>query len=147
MKKKTETILAIYNVLKDAKLTKMEDSDKYAIIKILRRLRPITEDFEAFKKDASERLKPENWLDIVAKVQQWRREGENTTLTEDERRSINLAIVNYEREVQECISEELNWEVDIDIPVLTEEAFEKLMASNDWEAKTALLIADEIVTD
>lgn len=147
MTKKVDNIVSLYNILKEAKLTKLADADKYAIIKILRKLRPTAEKFDADKKDASERLKPENWDDTIAKAQQWQKEGEDTTLTEEEKKEINATIIKYENSVRECIIEELNTEVEVDMPTINEEAFEKLMASNDWEAKTALFVADEIVTE
>lgn len=147
MTKKVDNIVSLYTILKEAKLTKLADADKYSIIKILRKLRPTAEKFDADKKDASERLKPENWDDIIAKAQQWQKEGEDTTLTEEERKEINATIIKYENSVRECIIEELNTEVEVDMPTINEAVFEKLMASNDWEAKTALLVADEIVTE
>lgn len=145
MTKKTEKIVALYNVLKDAKITKMEDADKYAIIKILRKFRATAETFETNQKDAQERLKPENWDEVIAKAQQWQKEGKETTLTEEERADINKTILTYENSVRECIVEELDAEVEVDFPLLSEAAYEKLLASNDWDMKTALLIADEIV--
>lgn len=147
MTKKVENIVSLYNVLKEAKLTKLADADKYTIIKILRKLRPTAEKFEEDKKEASERLKPENWEDIIAKAQQWQKDGNETTLTDEEKKEINAVIIKYENSVRECIIEELNTEVEVDMPTISEAVFEKLMASNDWEAKTALLVADEIVTE
>ena len=147
MTKKVENIVGLYNILKEAKLTKLADADKYTIIKILRKLRPTAEKFEEDKKEASERLKPENWEDIIAKAQQWQKDGNETTLTEEEKKEINTTIIKYENSVRECIIEELNTEVEVDMPTISKAVFEKLMASNDWEAKTALLVADEIVTE
>lgn len=147
MTKKVDNIVSLYNILKEAKLTKLADADKYTIIKILRKLRPTAEKFEEDKKDASERLKPENWEDIIAKAQQWQKDGNETTLTEEDKKEINAVIIKYENSVRECIIEELNTEVEVDMPTISEAVFEKLMASNDWEAKTALFVADEIVTE
>lgn len=147
MTKKVDNIVSLYGILKEAKLTKLADADKYTIIKILRKLRPTAEKFEEDKKDASERLKPENWDDIIAKAQQWQKDGNETTLTEEEKKEINAVIIKYENSVRECIIEELNTEVEVDMPTISEAVFEKLMASNDWEAKTALFVADEIVTE
>ena len=139
MTKKVDNIVSLYNVLKEAKLTKLADADKYTIIKILRKLRPTAEKFEEDKKEAQEKLKPENWDEIVEKANLLRKENNSNRLTADE--------VEYFVKVNECLGEELEKEVEIDIPTINEEAFEKLMASNDWEAKTALFVADEIVTE
>ena len=143
----TNEIVGLYKVLSEAKLVKMEEADKYSVIKILRKLRPTAESFETYQKDARERLKPENWDEVIAKVQQWQNEGEETTLTEEERRKINMAIMTYDRSVNSCIVEELNLEVDVEFNKLSEAAFEKLFASNEWDAKTALFVADYIVEE
>lgn len=139
MTKKVDNIVSLYNILKEAKLTKLADADKYAIIKILRKLRPTAEKFEEDKKEAQEKLKPENWDEIVEKANLWRKENNSNRLTADE--------VEYFVKVNECLGEELEKEVEIDITTINEAVFEKLMASNDWEAKTALFVADEIVTE
>lgn len=46
----TEKILSVYNLISDAKLTKMEDCDKFKMIKIIRALKPVVTNFEDFKK-------------------------------------------------------------------------------------------------
>lgn len=82
-----------------------------------------------------------------AKVIEWLKDGNETTLAEEEKKEINAVIIKYENSVRECIIEELNTEVEVDMPTISGAVFEKLMASNDWEAKTALFVADEIVTE
>lgn len=147
MTMKTSDVVTLYKVLSEAKLTKVEEANKYSVIKVLRKLRPTAESFEAYQKDAQERLKPENWDDVVTKVQQWQQEGEETTLTEEERKDVNMAIMTYDRSVNSCIIEELNLEVEVELKKMTEAAFEKLLASNEWDAKTALFVADYIVEE
>lgn len=143
----TDKCVALYKVLNEVKLTKLADADKYLIIKMLKKLRPIAENFEAYQKDAGERLKPTNWDEIIEKAQKWQQEGEETTLTDEEKKEINLAIYTYDNSVRSCISEELMIENEVEYKKISEEAFEKLLASNDWDAKTALFISDEIVEE
>lgn len=147
MTKKTKTIVNLYEVLKSAKLTKMEDADKYAVIKVLRKLRPAAEKFEADKKDASERLKTDELDDAIAKYQQWQSEGEKCAFTDEEKRTIVKVINEYDSKVRECIAEELDVDVEVELPKLSEAAFEKLLASNDWNAEVAMLVADELVEE
>lgn len=147
MTKKTEKIVALYNVLKDAKLTKMEDADKYSVIKILRKLRPVAEKFDADRKDASERLKTEELDGAIAKYQQWQSEGEKCAFIDDEKREIVSVINDYDRKVRECIAEELDVDVEVELPKLSESAFKKLLASNDWNAEVAMFVADELVEE
>lgn len=147
MTKKTKTIVNLYEVLKSAKLTKMEDADKYAVIKVLRKLRPAAEKFDADKKDASERLKTDELDDAIAKYQQWQSEGEKCAFTDEEKRTIVKVINEYDSKVRECIAEELDVDVEVEMPKLSEAAFEKLLASNDWNAEVAMLVADELVEE
>ena len=135
----TGKIVNLYEVLSGAKLTKMDDADKFLVIKALRVLKPIAESFDAYKRDASERLKPEDIDSIVEKAQKW------NELTEEERASINKSLIAYNNSVNKCIADELAAEVEVEYQKLSESAFEKLMASNDWEASKALLVADETV--
>lgn len=139
MKMTTGKIVDLYEVLSGAKLTKMDDADKFLVIKALRVLKPIADSFEAYKRDASERLKPEDFDSIVEKAQKW------NELTEEERASINKSLIAYNNSVNKCIADELAAEVEVEYQKLSESAFEKLMASNDWEASKALLVADETV--
>ena len=53
----TNTVLSVYKLLNDSKLTKMEDKDKFIVIKAVRKLKPIAADFDDFQKDAQEKLK------------------------------------------------------------------------------------------
>lgn len=143
----TDKCVALFKVLNEVKLTKLSDADKYLIIKMLKKLRPIAENFEAYQKDAGERLKPTNWDEIIEKAQKWQQEGEETTLTDEEKKEINLAIYTYDTSVRNCVTEELMLEHEVEYKKISEEAFEKLLASNDWDAKTALFVSDEIVEE
>ena len=128
----TAVIVTAFHLLNEAKITKMEDSDKFTVIKALRVLKKIAVEFDEFKKDSEARLKPENYDDILKKAQQWQTEGENTTLSEEERKGINLFFAEYTAKVNECIREESEKEREVEYAMLNEEAFGKLVASNDW---------------
>ena len=95
----TEKVLNVYNLINEAKISKMDDADKFKMIKIARALKPVATSFEDFKKDAGEKLKGENHDKMVEKAQQW----------------------------QEAAKEN-----ELDFEPLGEEAFGKLVASNDW---------------
>jgi hypothetical protein len=95
-------------------------------------MRPIADEFEAFLKDAQEKFKPDCWDDVQAKVQQWQQEGENTTLTDDEKRGINTALADYQNSINMAVNEELEREVEIKIEKLSEGSDIKLMSANDW---------------
>lgn len=132
---KIKEIVNAYKVLGDAKVTKLEESEVIKIVKARKAMRTIAEDYEAFLKDVQEKFKPENWDTIQSKIQQWQREGENTTLTEQERIEINKVVIEYTRKVDSAVKEELEKEVSIDIDKLKEDSLTKLLIENDWELK------------
>ena len=144
----TDKIVVLFEVLGEVKMTKLRDSDKLLIIKILKKLKPIALNFEIYQKDAYERLKPRNWEEISTKLKQWQSEGdENTTLTIEEKRIINKAMSHYEDSVKASIHDELDVEYNLNYTKLSDSAFEKLLGSNDWSAKTALFVSECIHED
>lgn len=135
MKAKVKNIVSAYKVLGEAKVTKLEESEVIKIVKARKAMRPIADEFEAFLKDAQEKFKPECWDDVQAKVQQWQQEGENTTLTDDEKRGVNTALVDYQNSINKAVNDELEREVEINIETLKEESATKLITENGWELK------------
>lgn len=132
MKKTTKEIVEVYSILKDAKITKMDDADKFKVIKSLRPLKKISEDFEDFRTDALEKLKGDNHNEMAERARKWQQDGDKTTLTDKERIEVNTYFTEYNDKVTKCLTEELEKEHDLDDVNLTEDAFGKLIASNDW---------------
>lgn len=132
---KVKKIVAAYKVLGEAKVTKLEESEVIKIIKARKVMRPIAEEFEAILKDAQEKFKPECWDDVQAKVLQWQQEGENTTLTDAEKKGINKALIDYQNSINKVLNEEQEREVEINIETLKEESATKLIVENGWELK------------
>ena len=98
-------------------------------------LRNITRDFEAFEKDASERLKPDGWDDVVKKARDFEQ------LTEEERREVNRAGLAYDRAVAEVTAPERDRKVKTEQwPRLTADEFDTLVAAN-MELSVAQLLA------
>lgn len=132
---KVKEIVNAYKVLGDAKVTKLEESEVIKVVKIRKTMRTIAEDYDAFLKDVQEKFKPENWDEIQSKIQKWQQEGENTTLSEEERIEINKILVEYTRKIDTALKEELEKEISIDIEKLKEESLTKLLIENGWELK------------
>ena len=135
MKAKIKQIVSAYKVLGEAKVTKLEESEVVKIVKARKAMRTVSEDFEAFLKDCQDKFKPENWDELQGKLQQWQQEGEKTTLTEDERKAINKALVDYQKKIDSAVSDELNREVELEIEVLKAESQTKLLQENGWEMR------------
>lgn len=141
----TEKILSVYNLISDAKLTKMEDCDKFKMIKIIRALKPVVTNFEDFKKVAKDKLKGDNHDYMLEKAQQWRAEGEKTTLSESERIEINRYFNDYNNKISECLKDEGLKENELDYEPLKEYVFGKLVASNDWTLGQIAAIEEVII--
>lgn len=141
----TNAILSAYKLLNDSKLTKMEDKDKFIVIKAVRKFKPIATDFADFQKDAQEKLKSENFEDMQKKAQQWQKEGEKTTISEDERREINTFFNEYYKKLEDCLREESEKVHELEYEKLSEDAFGKLVSSNDFKVDDIIKIQDAMV--
>ena len=135
MKVTVKQVVDCYKTLGEAKVTKLEESEVLKVIKARKAMRKIAEDYEAFLKDAQDKFKPEDWDDTQKKVAQWQQEGENTTLTDDEKRYINKSIIDYQRKIDSVVKDELSREVEIDVEKLKEDSATKLLVENGWELK------------
>lgn len=148
---KIKEIVAAYGILNDAKLGKMEDVDKFKVIKALRILKPVAKDFEDFRESAKQKLKDENFDDMEKKGQEWRDNHQGVTLSEltpedlKELNPIEKYFTEYNKKVDECLKEEAEKEVKIKASAkLKEEAFGKLVASNDWTCGQIMALSDVI---
>ena len=68
---KTSKIVSVYKTMNDSKLTKMEDADKFKVIKALRAIKPISEGYEEFVKLTHEKLKDDKMEEMQKKAQHW----------------------------------------------------------------------------
>ena len=151
---KTKDIATATALLSDAKLTGMADTDKFTVIRALRVLKPIRQQYEDFVRDASERLKPEGFDSLQERARRWNdlhRGKRMADLTDDERaelEAINTQYADYNKKVEQCIREEADREQDTDYDRLTEEAFGKLLAANaDWTAANILLLTETLMKE
>lgn len=141
---KTSTIIEIYSVLREAKLTKMESKEKFQVIRIMRAMKPVAEEWDSFVKTMDEKLRGENHDVMLAKAQQWQKEGEKTTLSLEERMAVNEYFGKLDRERRELIASEQSKEVNTLFDKLTEEAFEHLVDSNDFVVGQILALQEAI---
>ena len=122
---KTEEILKVYNIIAQAKYNKLDDDDKIKIWKISRTLKPIQTQYEDDTKDVSEKMKPTD--DFQNKLQKAR---------------------DYEDSVKEGKTAEMtkeDKEVEIEFSPLSEDAFGKLLSSNDWNLEQTNILGEFIV--
>lgn len=140
MKLKVSDVVNIYKPLNTSKLTKMESADKFKVLKAMRAMKPIADEWDSFITTIDSKLQGENHEDIIEKVKKWESEGENTTLTLKERSEINKYLMKLNKEKNECTKDELNKEVEIEFEKLNKSAFEKFIESNDLEVNAMLAI-------
>ena len=147
---KTIEITNIYAVLNEAKLTKMEDADKFKVIKALRVIKPVAKGYEDFVEEAKNKLKADDHDKMTEKALAWNKDnqgkkvGELTQVQIDELNTINTYFAEYNNRVETCLKEEAEKEVELTIDKLSEEAFGKLVASNDWTCGQIMALSDAV---
>lgn len=136
-------ITRAYNILATARLTKLNDNDKFLMVRNITYMKPIAKEFEDFMQQTRESLKADNHDEIVEKANRWNatNKGRNINdLTDEERKElfeINKYFADYSNKVEKCILEEGKKESSI-IPLkLSDDAVTKLIASNDWTCEQA----------
>lgn len=145
---KTKDVLAVYNVIKVAKYSKLDDADKIKAWKITRALKPIAEKFDEDTTDAREKLKPEGDFDERLKkaIEFERRKNANepTTdvMTDVEYGNFIAKFKKYNETVNNAVKEFGEKEVEVEFEPLNEDAFGKLMASNEWDMQQVTLVGD-----
>lgn len=133
-KKTTNDIVTAYRLINPAKLTKMETSERFALILITRQLKKVATDFDDFLKDVQEKMKPEGF-DAIAEKVQGRKE-----LTPEETAAWN----KYHKDINDSLKGELDKEMELDFEPLGKESFEKFIESNDFNVSEILAIEDVI---
>ena len=133
MKANIKQVIEAYKILGEAKVTKLEESEVIKVVKARKAMRPIADEFEDFLKDCQDKFKPEKWDAIQSDLQQWQKEGENTTLSEERRIEINKAIIGYQGSIDKAMKDELDKEVELNIETLKEDSATKMLVENGWE--------------
>ena len=152
---KTSEILAAYNVLNAAKYGSMEDADKIKVWKITRALKPIATKFDEDSKDAAEKMKPKyegGFDETLQKAQEYERMIRDTKV-DAKKLPMGAAEYNafiekfkeYNKLVGKAVEDFANKEVTINIEPISEDAFGKLMASNEWTVEQAMEIGTLII--
>lgn len=126
---KLEKIVTAYRALGEAKVTKLDEGEVIKIVKARKAMRTYAEEYEAFLKDAQEKLKGEGFDELQAKVQKW------AELTDEEKLAVNKELGEYQRKIDKTVQEELEREVDIEVDKLAEGSLPKLLQENGWELK------------
>ena len=150
----TEKVLAAFNVLSSAKYSKLDDADKIKVWKITRKLKPVAEKFDEDSKDAAEKMKPsEDFDERLAKAQEYERTIKQTDFDASklpmgaaEYGKFIEEFKAYKKLVDDTIRDFAKKDVEVEIETISEDAFVKLMVSNDWNMAQVVAI-DGIVAE
>ena len=142
-------IVTAYAALSGAKLSKLEDKEKFALIRAMKALKPIHNDYEDFVKDARQRLKPDDFDARLHEAEQWDATHKDMAISdltpkEKERlKGIKGYFDDFNRRVEECVKDEAQKDVSPDYARLAEGAFGRLLESNpDWTMDRIVLLSD-----
>jgi hypothetical protein len=150
----TEKVLAAYRTLSTAKYTKLDDADKIKAWKIARKLKPVATKFEEDSQDAAEKMKPsEDFDEQLKKAQEYERitrqpdfDAQTLPMGAAEYNQFLDKFHAYNKLVNDAVKDFAEKEVELEIDPLTEDAFGKLMASNEWTMEQAVVLGD-IITE
>lgn len=148
---KTSDVLNIYNVLNSAKYSKMDDADKIKAWKICRKLKPVASKFEEDSKDAAEKFKADikDFDERLQKAQEYERlrskqEPTIDIMTTAEYDAFIKEFKEYNNLVQKAVQEFADKEIEIYFEPISEDAFGKMMASNEWTMEQVTTLGDFI---
>jgi hypothetical protein len=149
---KTEKVLGAYQVLNTAKYTKLDDGDKIKVWKIARAMKPIATKFDEDSKDAAEKMKPEGCDEKLHDAQEYERvtkdvsaDASNLKMGAAEYNAFINTLKGYNKLVTDAVKDFADKEVSVSFEPLSEDAFGKLMASNDWTMEQTVEIGMFIV--
>lgn len=149
---KTEDVLKAYQVISTAKYSKLDDGDKIKVWKIARALKPVAEKFDEDSKDAAEKMKPnEDFDQQLVKAQDYEREirkadcdATKLPMGAAQYHDFIDEFKAYQKLVNDAIKDFAEKDVEVSFDPLTEEAFGKLMASNDWTLEQVATLGEMI---
>ncbi|MDE6080124.1 MAG: hypothetical protein K2G35_08690 [Duncaniella sp.] len=135
------TLLSGNQSLSAAKLSRLEGTEKFAVVRAATALRPIREGYLSAEQTAQESLRPDNWNELLAQTEKW------DSLTADEKAAHNAAAAKYNAEVGKYLAEERAKTAEVEITPLDEAALGRFLDSNpDWDVEQASLML-ELFTD
>lgn len=120
-------------------LTKMASADKAKYLKARKQIKKAVADYDDLYKDAAEKLKPEGFDELQEKVQT------RTAMTSEEVRAYTRAIKQYNADLEATTGESGDAEVELTYDRLTEEAFLKLVDSNDKLTVDQIEMLEEVL--
>ena len=134
---KTKEVAEAYNIISAAKYQKLSDDDKVRVWRVSRKLCPVAEQYKKEVEDAKIKLLPtEDFpqrLQVALQYQSIKDAGrEDFPISQEEFNRTAAEWNSYNGLLNKALKEIAEKTVTIEIEPVTEEAFGRLMASNDW---------------
>lgn len=146
---KTIEAVKAYKTLKQAKLTKMDEADKLTVIKAMRALRPVAETYDKDTEEGRRALQDDRFDDMQQKAQKHneaiQEKKQDGLLSYSDLKELNDYFTAYDRSVRRMQQELDDKELTLTIGSLSEEAFGKLAASNDFNGEELETLFNVIV--
>ena len=145
---KTSEILSVYQIIGNAKYGKMSNEDKIKAWKIARKLMPIATKFDEDTKDAAEKMKPyEDFDQKLEKAQEYERltqkkEPTIDVMTKAEYDTFIKEFEAYKKMIDKAVKEFAEKAVNVEFEPLSEDAFTKMIESNDWTIGQVTVLGD-----
>lgn len=147
MEKKLKTIDVVkaYNVLSKAKYQKLRNEDMIKVWRIQQKLKHYALEFDEAKKDAEDKLLPEDFMKEYQKALVYEskmKKGElGLPMTAQEHSAFIVKLQKCNTLIKKALEELENKEVSIDFDTISEIAFAELMSSNEWTFEDADVIS------
>lgn len=146
---KTVEAVKAYKTLKQAKLTKMDEADKLTVIKAMRALRPVAETYDKDTEEGRRALQDDRFDDMQQKAQKHneaiQEKKQDGLLSYSDLKELNDYFTSYDKSVRKMQKELDDKELTLTIGHLSEEAFGKLAASNDFNGEELETLFNVIV--
>lgn len=146
---KTIEAVKAYKTLKQAKLTKMDEADKLTVIKAMRALRPVAETYDKDTEEGRRALQDDRFDDMQQKAQKHneaiQEKKQDGLLSYSGLKELNEYFTAYDKSVRRMQQELDDKELTLTIGRLSEEAFGKLAASNDFNGEELETLFNVIV--
>lgn len=145
---KVGVVSAAYQVLNSARYSKLTDSEKITLWKMLRSMKPVAVEFMDATRDAEEKMKTsedmDNRLLLARKFENT--QGKDSSMTAEEYFDFIAEYRRYRMTVDKLVRELSEKEVEIDFEPVNEETFRNLISSNDWTMEQVSVIG-ELITE
>ena len=131
-------VVFAFRLLNGAKVSKMDDADKFKVIKAMRVFRTTAKDFDEHLKATQEKLKPDNFEEMQKMAENMK------ALSEEDKAKLNTFFSDYQKSIEACIEKDTKEEIETVFEKLSEDAFGKLVSSNDFTVNDIITLQDAL---